>query len=124
MSKNAKQSLDTALVLVLLLLIAGRYQTQWGFVTMAIVLLLIAMLVPRIFSPLATLWFDLAESLGKVGSLFLLSVLFLLIVLPVGLARRVMGFDPMLSRAWKKGSDTVFRACKIHFTRDDIVNPY
>lgn len=101
------QARDTGLALVLICLILA----YWGwprFLPAALVLLLLAMVWPRAFRPLAGLWFGLSHLMGRVVSTLILSALFFFLVTPVGLVRRWLGADPLKLRKWKKDRTSVF----------------
>ena len=66
----------------------------------AIGVLVAAMLVPGLFRPYAILWWGLAGVLAAVGSRVLLTAIYVVVVTPVGLARRLFGADPMRLRDW------------------------
>lgn len=126
MTKNSgeRQSRDTGLALVFVLLLCGLWQKNWHVIEWAIGLLVVTMLVPQLFRPLAGLWFGLSERMGRFGSLLILTLVFLLVVAPVGLVRRLFGYDPLQRNKWKNGADTVFHSMKRRFSRADLTNPY
>ena len=85
--------------MVLILLIV-QYVKHPGWLIMAtMAVLVLVMTWPAAFSPLARFWFGLSHFLGSIVSRILLTVVFFLIVTPVGLARKVLGADPMRCRA-------------------------
>jgi uncharacterized membrane protein YgdD (TMEM256/DUF423 family) len=86
--------------------------------------LVLVMTWPAAFSPLAKVWFGLSHFLGSIVSRILLTVVFFLIVTPVGLVRKVLGADPMLCRAWRKGDDSVLVERKHQYVREDLKKPY
>jgi hypothetical protein len=64
-------------------------------VTLAVVLVLPALVAPRILAPAHRAWMKLAEVLAWVNTRILLGVVFYGVVTPIGLAMRLMGRDPM-----------------------------
>lgn len=112
------------MALTLALMLVG-YFYEWNALTgWAILVLLAAMLVPRVFAPLAILWFGLGHALGFVMSRVLLGFIFFLILLPVGLIRRLLGADAMQRRRWKRGDESVFSLRDHAYTADDLEKPY
>ena len=115
---------DAGLALVLICLLCFQAWKLPFLMLLAILFLLIAMTYPPIFKPFAKLWFGLSTLLGTVVSKIILTLLFFLLVWPVGLLRNIMGKDAMQIRAWKKGSQSVFRQRNHHFTAKDLEHPY
>ena len=58
-----------------------------------IILLLASLLFPVIYTPFAWLWFGLAKVLERIMSKVALLLIFVLVITPVGLIRRVFGKD-------------------------------
>ena len=46
------------------------------------------------------------------------------LMLARGLARRLLGRDPMQMKKWKRGQDSVFYDRNHHFTASDVEHPY
>lgn len=115
---------DAGLALVLISLICYQVWKMEILILLAIIFLVVAMTYPPIFKPFARFWFALSTALGTVVSKVILSVLFFVIVMPIGLARRVLGKDSMQIKGWKKGKESVFRARDHRFTAKDLEHPY
>jgi len=115
---------DSGLALVLICLLCYQAWKLPALILLAVFLLLVAMTYPLLFQPFARLWFGLSTALGTVASKLLLSVLFFLVVLPIGLTRRAMGKDAMRIKAWKAGRDSVFRVREHRFTAKDLDQPF
>jgi len=115
---------DSGLALVLISLICYQVWKMEILILLAIVFLIIAMTYPPIFKPFAIFWFALSTALGTVVSKVILSVLFFVIVMPVGLVRRALGKDAMQIKSWKKGKESVFRVRDHRFEAKDLKNPY
>ncbi len=118
------QAKDTGMAMVLICLLIAFIGKRQEFGGIAISLLLINMIWPILFTPVAKLWLGLSHLLGTVMSKMLLSVLFFLIVLPVGITRGLMGKDSLQIKKWKAGRESVFRARDHRFTSEDINHPY
>lgn len=65
---------------------------------LAVLLLIAALLYPRLLAPLNRVWARIGVLLGHVVSPVALAVLFYLVVVPTGLAMRVLGRAKMRSR--------------------------
>jgi hypothetical protein len=77
---------------VLGIFLALRGKTCYmGFLIVSVVLLLFGIAAPMVLKPLCTAWMALANSMGWVVTRIILTVLFYLIVTPVGLLGRLFG---------------------------------
>ena len=124
--KNDKidQAKDTGLAMVLILLIV-QYVKHPGWLIMAtMAVLVLVMTWPAVFSPLARFWFGLSHFLGTIVSKIILSIVFFLIVTPIGLIRKAFGADRMKSGLWNKGNDSVLVERNHSYTKADIEKPY
>lgn len=118
------QCRDAGLALVLISLILAYASSPRYLLPAAIVLLVLTMTAPAVFSPFAKVWFGLSHALGTVVSKIILSFVFYLLVTPVGLLRRALGKDPMQLKSWKKGSASVFHERNCTFEPKDLEHPY
>ena len=119
-----EQSRDTGMALVLLLLLVFLKSRKNGWLYAAISLQVIDMVVPRVFAPVAVLWFGLSHILGTVMSKVLLSILFFGLVTPVGFLRRLLGKDSLKLRAFRASQDSAMLVRNHLFTAKDIEKPY
>ncbi|MDR0610053.1 MAG: hypothetical protein LBG58_08090, partial [Planctomycetaceae bacterium] len=109
------------------------------FVVTGLIILIVNMACPIVFKPIAVLWFGLAEILGIVVSRIVLTLVFVLLVVPVGLLRHYAGSDPMRLKEWKQSpippecqnregdarwGDSVFVERNHLYISQDMVNPY
>lgn len=115
---------DTGLALVLILLIIEYIKRPDWLVFAAMAALLLIMTRPIVFKPLARVWFGFSQLLGTIVSKTILSLVFFLIVTPVGLFRKAFGADPMKTKLWKKGEESVLVERNHCYTKEDIENPY
>jgi Saxitoxin biosynthesis operon protein SxtJ len=121
---SAEQCKDSGLALLLICLICYQAWRQPAYVSAAILILLLVMTCPRIFLPFARFWFALSNMLGSVASRIVLTLFYLVLVLPVGLVRRFIGKDSMQLKCWKQGHGSVFRERNHRFVADDLERPY
>jgi hypothetical protein len=87
-------------------------------------LLLLTMVWPAAFKPLAGVWFGLSHLMGNVVSKILLTVVFFLLVTPIGLIRRWAKADSLQLLRWKKADGSVFVERQGAITGKDLENPY
>ncbi len=118
------QSRDTGMAMVLLLLILYIRTKRDGILWAAIALHVVNMIVPRIYAPIAVLWFGFSHVLGTVMSKILLSILFFGLVTPIGLLRRLFGKDSLKLRAFKANKESVMLERNHMFVGHDIEKPY
>jgi polyferredoxin len=118
------QARDTGLALTLLCLIVVHFWQAYRLVPLAMAFLVVTMVWPRAFQPLAGLWFGLSHLIGTVMSTVILSVLFFGLVTPIGLIRRVFGADTLQLKKWKKGEDSVFAVRADLVQKKDLQAPY
>jgi hypothetical protein len=118
------QAKDTGMAMVLICLLIAFFGGKQFFYGLAILLLLINMIWPNVFKPVAKIWLGFSHILGSVMSKFILSMIFLILVLPVGVARRAIGKDALQLKKWKKDHASVFKIRDHEFTSEDIKHPY
>jgi hypothetical protein len=118
------QSRDTGMAMVLLALLLGFLTEARGFFTLAVVLLVVTMAVPAFYRAIAFLWLGLSHILGTIVSRILLTVVFFVMVLPVGLLRRVMGKDSLQLRKFSVGRESVMKVRDHVYVPSDIDKPY
>ncbi len=111
-----------ALTLVALLL--GLFTEWMGWYKAALGLLLVTMTFPVVWKPAAVGWFGLAEGLSAVSSRIILTLLFGLLVVPVGVWRRWRGRDPLNLRAFKQDRTTMLKNKAHSWSATDLDKPY
>ncbi len=121
---SKEQAKDTGLALVLILLIVMYVKYRHGLILAAGAVLVLTMTVPQLFSPLALIWLKFSHFLGMIVSRIILSLVFFIIVTPVGFLRRTFGGDRMKTGLWKKGDDSVLVERNHRYTKEDLEKPY
>jgi polyferredoxin len=124
LAATPEQARDTGLALTLLCLIIVYFWQAYRLVPLAMAFLVVTMVWPRAFQPLAGLWFGLSHLIGTVMSTVILSVLFFGLVTPIGLIRRVYGADTLQLKKWKNGEDSVFAVRADLVQKKDLQAPY
>jgi hypothetical protein len=122
--QTQNQARDTGLALLLILLLIVYFSENVTLIIPGIGVLVLIMVWPKIFSPLAPFWFGLSSVLGTIVSKIILSLLYFLIVTPVGIFRRMIGKDSMRLKDWRHGRDSVLLERNHIFTKKDIDKPY
>jgi len=124
LSATPEQAKDTGMAMVLLCLLLGYFGKFPRFLPLSIALLLLTMVWPAAFKPLATLWFGLSHLLGNVVSKVILTLIFYLLVTPIGLIRRWSRADSLQLKKWKTGPGSVFVEREGVITAKDLADPY
>ncbi len=112
------------MAMVLICLIVFLATSSRAAIWTGVVLLVLNMTWPGAYKPAARIWFGLSFSIGTVVSKLLLSLLFFLIVTPMGLFRRMSGKDPLLRKQWKTENASVFVQRDHSYASEDLDAPY
>jgi Saxitoxin biosynthesis operon protein SxtJ len=123
-SISKKEASDTGMAMVLICLLLGYATKKVIYYKIAIPVLVINMAFPMFYYPFAMVWLGLTNLLGMVVSKVLLSVVYILFLMPIGIIRRAMGKDSLNLTGFKKSKDSVMITRDIEFTANDIKNPY
>jgi len=115
---------DTGLVVVLVLLLTAYWTQKSLFILLAIATLIVAMTIPVILKPVAVVWHYLSTVIGNIANRIVLAVIFGILLIPVGVIRRCLGFDPMKRKEWKNGGHSVFSVRNHTYTSGDLNTPY
>ena len=119
-----RQRTETAILLALVCLLLAWVHQQWAFVWLAFAILLLSLLIPSIFHLLAVVWFGLARAIGFLVSHALLTLLFFLLVTPVGLVRRWIGKDSLQQKSFKKSRQSVLKVRDHPYEATDLKHPF
>jgi hypothetical protein len=123
-SISKKEASDTGMAMTLICLLLGYFTKNNNFYIAAIPALVINMAFPMFYYPFAMVWLSLTNLLGAVVSRILLSIVYILILLPVGLIRRATGKDSLNLKGFKKSTSSVMVVRDHEFTANDIKNPF
>jgi hypothetical protein len=118
------ESRDTGMAMVLLLLIVFISTKRNGFLLGAMALHVLNMIVPNVYRFIAIFWLGLSHLIGTVVSKILLSVVFFLVVTPIGLLRKLSGKDSLKLRAFKASEESVMVRRNHTFVASDLEKPY
>jgi len=124
LTSTPEQAKDTGMAMVLICLLLGYWGKFPKFLPVSLVLLILTMTWPKAFTPLAGLWFGLSHLLSSVVSRVILTVVFFLIVTPIGVIRRLFGADALQLKKWKQGKGSVFVVREGPVQGKDMANPY
>ena len=119
-----KQCMEFGQVATLAILIFALHYKNDHWVVAAFVLILITIILPIIFYPFALVWFGLSELLSIVSPAIILTIIFFLIVTPVGLIRRLLGKDSMQLKQFKKDKRSVMIDRNHLYTESDFLHTF
>lgn len=123
-SVTKKQAADSGMAVVLILLLIALFTGDEIYFKIAIPVLIINMAFPLAFYYFAILWLGLSQIVGTIVSKIVLSIVFLVMVLPMGLIRRMMGKDTLQLNQFKKADSSVMKIRNHRFHSKDIENPF
>lgn len=118
------QARDSGMAFVLIMLILGLILENNLFFFLAAGFLLLNMIFPMFFYPFAFVWFGFSAILGSVTSKIILLVIYVAVVLPVALARRLAGKDSLSLRKFKNVGGSVLISRDHIYQKDDLEKPF
>ena len=119
---NERWMRDTGLVLGLLCLVLG-YSGNKAFLIVSGVLVALALLAPKVLYPVAWVWLKLVFVLSLIVPKIFFGLVFFVVIVPVGLIRKMIKGDTLLITGWKY-ADTSFHERGVRFTREHLETPY
>lgn len=119
-----KEHTDSGLALILLTVFAGLISHEDVFFRMTILEVLLLMIAPVIFYPFTIFWLNLSHLLGIVMSKIILSLIFILLVVPIGLFRRILGKDRLILKKFSKPEPSAFITREYEYSKSDLIAPY
>ena len=99
---------ESGIALALIFVIAGLLTGSGLFYKITAAILVIDLVMPGLFRPFAFCWFNLSVWLGFLTSKILLSVIFILFIIPVALLRKMGGKDRLMLKEFKRDDSSVF----------------
>ncbi len=121
---SKKQASDTGMALVLVLLLVGLFTQNNLYYKIAIPVLIINMIFPMFYYIFAIIWLGFSQLLGTVVSKIILTIVYFIILLPMGIFRRLLGKDSLQLSEFKKGTGTVMKSRDYNYSSNDIEKPY
>jgi hypothetical protein len=119
-----KQCMEFGLVTILVSIFLAIYLKQNIFVKGAFILTLITIIIPIVFYPFAAVWFWLSKVLSVVGSRVLLTIVFFIVVTPIGLIRKIMHRNNMNIDQFKKSTKSVMINRDHLYTTGDLTDTF
>ena len=121
---SKRQNIDFGVVAALTLLIVGIWCNVLVLYRVCVIVLLATALIPAIYTPFTWLWFKLAHVAELVFSKILLSVVFFLLVTPVGLLRKWFANDNMQLKSFGKENKSAFTKKERAYDKASLENQF
>jgi len=121
---TTEQSKDTGLAMTLILLILGLSSGLVLYFKIAIGALVLVMTFPGVFRPLGVVWFGFSHILGTVMSQVILTLVYVIFVVPMSLLLKIFGKDSLRLKEFKKSSDSILIVRNHRFQPGDFEKPY
>lgn len=115
---------DTGMAFTLIALLIGLKTAHLAAYLSATGILVLAMAAPGLFRKPARAWLGLSVLMGRIASRLLMSILYFVIVVPMGMIRRFMGSDPLRTQEWKRSTKSAFRKGHGRFSARDLFQPF
>jgi Saxitoxin biosynthesis operon protein SxtJ len=119
-----EQTKDFGMVAVLVTAFLAFHFKEYNYVKIAFILALLTIVLPVLFYPFALCWFGLSRILGIIGSGILLSIIFLVIVIPIGLIRKLAGYDDLKLKQFKRNEKSVMIDRNHVYDDSDLLNTF
>ena len=120
-----KEFSDTGMAMTLLSLLFANWFLKISMLNnIAVLFLILTMTFPKLLKPIAFLWFGLSHTLGSVVSKILLSIIFFILVTPIGKIVNLFRKDPIMLHQFKKSTVSVFKTRNHKFEANDLAYPY
>lgn len=120
-SASRRKQLEALGAIALLLVLVARWQRSWYYVYAAAAILLAGLAWKEFAEVLRRYWMKLGEALGFVTGKVLLTIVYILIVLPLSFFARRSG---KLSIRLKGGAKTNFKYRAHVYGEEDFRNPW
>jgi hypothetical protein len=121
---DEKECRDAGQAFILILLIVAYFLGLTALLPWIITAMLLLMLWPAAYRPFAWFWFSFSLALGRLSSLVLLTIIYGVFVIPVGLFRRAIGKDALQLRGFRKGRGSVMHIRDHTFGPSDLEQLY
>ena len=119
------QARDTGMAMTLVALLLGNvFLKEPRLNAVAILILIITMTVPSVFKPAAVLWFGFSNLLGAIMSRVILSLVFFVVLTPIGALSKLIRKEPLKIKAFKKSKGSAFVNRNHVFSQKDLSKPY
>jgi hypothetical protein len=121
---TVSQLFGSGLALILIFLLLYLFSKNQLYIHISVALTILLMVWPAPFKYFGLFWFAFGETLGFVVSRIILTLIFVLVVIPVGLLKRKSIRKNMHLNDFAKSNRSVFKERNHTFTSDDLLKPF
>ncbi|NJN24770.1 MAG: hypothetical protein HC819_01645 [Cyclobacteriaceae bacterium] len=121
-SISRRQNMEVGVLFALVVLLIGGTDEAWRWV--AIGALAVVLVWPVLFKPITFVWFAFARMLSMVFSKVMLSIIYFLFIVPVGLVRKWVGKDNLKLKGFKLDRRSVFQSREHRFEPEDFTHTF
>lgn len=119
-----EQAKEFGLIAVLVTSFLAFHFRDYNYIKIAFLLTLLTILLPRVFYPLSFCWFSLGRILGNISSYIILGGIYFVVVVPIGLIRRISGKDSLQLKQFKKNRYSAMTDRSHVFDDTDLMNSF
>lgn len=119
-----KENIEFGIVAIMVMGVLALITKHSYYLVVIIVLSLVTLTVPVLFYPFTIVWFGISRMLGAISSRLMLTVIFFLVVTPVGVFRRIAGRDSMKLRQFSKGKESVMVVRDHNYLPEDLEHTF
>ena len=119
-----KKLSDAGIAFTLLVLLLGYFLHSQLFYIIAIFAALANVISPVIFYPFAVVWYAFARIMGHVMSALVLTSVFIILIIPFGIARKLIGKTKLMFPDFNKGNKSIMHDREQMYTSADIAKPF
>ena len=121
---SKQQTREFGMLTVLVTSFLELYLKQNNLTAVVFSLTLITLLFPVVFYPFAVCWFGLSRIMGVISTWILLVAVFLIIVIPISLVRKMVGSDALKIKQFKKSRRSVMTDRNHVFMDSDLLHTF
>ncbi len=115
-----RQNMEVGVLVALAGIVFYKITGHELYFIVSVVSLIVVLVAPILFKPLSFLWFGLSGLLGAIVPKILLTLVFFLLVVPVGLVRKIFGRDTLQLQKFKKGKNPVMHERNYTYAKKDF----
>jgi hypothetical protein len=121
---SKEQRKEFGMLTIVVMSFLAFYFRQNNLSVVIFILALTTLLFPVIFYPFALVWFGLSKVMGKISTSILLGIVFCIVVIPVGLIRKMLRLDGLKIKQFKKTTDTVLLTRDHIYVESDLIHTF
>jgi cellulose synthase/poly-beta-1,6-N-acetylglucosamine synthase-like glycosyltransferase len=121
---DKKACIQFGLVAILTTSFFALYLKEDKLILSVFLLTLVSIVAPVVFFPFSLLWHGLSKCLSYVVTKLIMLLVFVAVVIPMGIVRRILGHDNLKLKQFKKGKQSVMIARDHLYISSDLKNTF